>query len=162
MLTGPALPGAVGLGALSRRAAGAGRARAGQEARWEGLLQANRVGPETKRDLGFQAYLCRQLEAAAVNSLLQAARRTVPAGGPLSGGFAGEIYQGMADEEYARLIAASGSFGVGDAVFRQAFPAAGAVRTARAVQVPVTTEFGYDLKSSASPGGASRRPGEVR
>ena len=131
MTIGPTAPAALSAAASAPRAPRAPRAaaagtvrggQAGQDARWEGLLPANRISPEMKRDPGFLAYLCRQLEAAAVNSLLQAARRTVPAGGPLSGGFAGGIYQGMADEEYARLIAAGGGFGVGDAIFRQGFP----------------------------------------
>ena len=50
--------------------------------------------------------------------MLQAARRNAPEG-PLSGGFAGSMYQGLADEEYARLIAARGGFGLGDMMYNQ-------------------------------------------
>jgi Rod binding domain-containing protein len=51
--------------------------------------------------------------------MMQAARKASPANGPLSGGFAGSMYQGLADEEFSRAAAAVGGFGLGDAVYQQ-------------------------------------------
>jgi Rod binding domain-containing protein len=90
-----------------------------QDRDWQMLLDSGRISTETQSDPEFLRFLCRQLEALAINSLFEAARRTIPQDGPLSGGFAGVMFQGMADEENARQIAAGGGFGVGDELFRQ-------------------------------------------
>ena len=111
MITAP-----VGPQAAAAPAPGSARA---PEADWEFMLKAGRrpQGPEEQRE--FLRYLCRQLEASAINSMLQAARRAGPQDQLLSGGFAGSMYQGLADEEYARLIATRGGFGVGDVIYNQ-------------------------------------------
>jgi len=77
------------------------------------------VPADAAQSRGFMQFLCRQLEATAVNCLFRAARQTVPDGGLLSGGFAGSMFQGLADEEHSKLIAARGAFGLGDALFAQ-------------------------------------------
>jgi flagellar protein FlgJ len=85
----------------------------------EALLATGRMPADAAGRREFLGFLCRQLEATAINALFQAARRTVPQDGLFSGGFAGAMYQGLADQEYAREIASRGGFGIGDAVFRQ-------------------------------------------
>ena len=87
--------------------------------RYEALFNIGRVPQDAENGPEFLRFLCRQLEAVSINVLFQAARRTVPDVGLFSGGFAGEMYQGLADEEYSRLIADRGGFGLGDALFRQ-------------------------------------------
>jgi Rod binding domain-containing protein len=111
MITAP-----VGPHAAAERAPGSGRAL---ETDWEFMLKAGRQPRDAEEQRGFLRYLCRQLEATAISSMLQAARRAAPQDQLFSGGFAGSMYQGLADEEYARLIASRGGFGVGDAVYRQ-------------------------------------------
>jgi Rod binding domain-containing protein len=51
--------------------------------------------------------------------MIQAARRASPKDGLFTGGFAGSIFQSLADEEYSRMLAARGGFGLGDQLFRQ-------------------------------------------
>ncbi len=92
---------------------------AAEEKGWEALLAAGRMPADAKQNRGFMQFLCRQLESTAVNGLFRAARKTVSDGGPFSGGFAGSMFQGLADEEYSRMIAARGGFGLGDALFAQ-------------------------------------------
>jgi flagellar protein FlgJ len=102
------------------------------ERRFEGLLNRGRMPASPEDAPEFLRYLCRQIEAQVAGTVLKSARRTYPAGGFMSGGFAGSMYQGMADEEYARLLASSGGFGLGDALYTQLFAgrayAAGAAR----------------------------------
>jgi Rod binding domain-containing protein len=87
------------------------------DGRWEFMLQSGRAPGKDQPE--FMRYLCRQLEATAINSMLQAARRSAPQKGLLSGGFAGSMFQSMADEEYSRMLAARGGFGLGDMMFKQ-------------------------------------------
>jgi Rod binding domain-containing protein len=102
-----ALGGANGAGAAARSADG----------RWEFMLQSGRTAGQDQPE--FLRYLCRQLEATTINTMLQAARRATPEKGLLSGGFAGSMFQSMADEEYSRMLAARGGFGLGDMMFKQ-------------------------------------------
>jgi Rod binding domain-containing protein len=106
------------------------------------------VPEHLRTDAGFLKYLCRQLEAAAVNTVFRTARRTVPEGGLFSGGTAGSMFQGLADEEYARLIAARGGFGLGDALYAQMVPPAGPRAGRGSPAVPAQAAepqwFGYD------------------
>ncbi len=104
-----------------RRPAPAARApvQAGRDREWEALFQSGRIPKDAENNSEFMRFLCRQLEAVSINTLFQAARKTVPDTGPLSGGFAGSMYQGMADEEHSRTIASHGGFGLGDALFNQ-------------------------------------------
>jgi Rod binding domain-containing protein len=147
-------------------AAGAERARPGEDLRWEAALQTGRIPAGATQDRGFMRYLCRQLESAAVNAVFQAARRTASPAGPLSGGFTGQMFQGLADEEYSRLVAARGGFGVGDEVFRQVFPDAGAAGTGAAAgarrAAAAKKWYGYEEQPGVAPGGGSRSPGNVR
>jgi hypothetical protein len=99
--------------------AGAGAAGRGRETDWEFLFQTGRVPQDPEGAQGFNRYLCRQLEATAINNLLQAARGAAPQKGLFSGGFAGSMYQGLADEEYSKMIAARGGFGLGDVMYNQ-------------------------------------------
>jgi Rod binding domain-containing protein len=103
----------------SARAASGTPVRQEDEKKWEALYQTGRIPKDAENNREFLRFLCRQLESVSVNILFQAARRTVPQEGLLSGGFAGQMYQGLADEEYSRLIAARGGFGLGDALFSQ-------------------------------------------
>lgn len=95
-------------GAAARRADG-----------WEFALQNGRAPKGAAEQAEFSRFLCRQLEAVLIGTMLQAARKASPANGLLSGGFAGSMYQGLADEEFARAAAASGGFGLGDAIYNQ-------------------------------------------
>ena len=91
----------------------------GADRRWEFMLQAGRVPQGGQDQQAFLGYLCRQLESTTINTMIQAARRATPQDGLLSGGFAGSIFQSLADEEYSRLLAARGGFGLGDQMFKQ-------------------------------------------
>jgi Rod binding domain-containing protein len=157
-------------GTPSRTAGAAAAAFPADERRWEAVLQGGRVPEHLQRDAGFLRYLCRQLEAAAVNTVFQTARRTVPAEGLFSGGLAGSMFQGMADEEYSRLIAARGGFGLGDALFAQMMPPAAAAGTPvaggadpdRRAQDTDPQWFGYDELERIAALRRSRCRGEVR
>jgi Rod binding domain-containing protein len=104
-----------------RRSWSAGQApvHSSGDRKWEALLQTGRIPKDAETNTEFMKFLCRQLEAVSINTLFQAARKTVPEDGPLSGGFAGSMYQGLVDEEYSRMIASRGGFGLGDALFNQ-------------------------------------------
>ncbi len=95
------------------------RVQPGKEREWETLFQTGRIPKDAENSVEFLRFLCRQLEAVSINTLFQAARKTVSQEGPLSGGFAGSMYQGLADEEYSKMIAHRGGFGIGDALFGQ-------------------------------------------
>jgi Rod binding domain-containing protein len=110
---------AVGANGGTGRANGAPGAGRLDERRWEFMLQAGRVPQGGQDQQAFLGYLCRQLESTAINTMIQAARRSTPQDGLLSGGFAGSIFQSLADEEYSRLLAARGGFGLGDQMFKQ-------------------------------------------
>ncbi len=119
MTTAPATltPGA----GLDRSAAASGTASANRsrEGRWEMMLQMGRQPTSGADRQEFQRYLCRQLEATTINTMLQTARKASPDKGLLSGGFAGSMFQGLADEEYSRMLASRGGFGLGDQIYRQ-------------------------------------------
>jgi Rod binding domain-containing protein len=104
---------------LPAGAADAPVASGGRDGDWEFMLQNGRVPTSGAQGRGFLRYLCRQLEATAINTMLQAARRASPGTGLLSGGFAGSIYQSLADQEYARMLAERGGFGLGDQIYNQ-------------------------------------------
>jgi Rod binding domain-containing protein len=108
------------------------------------MLQSGRVPSQAQEQAGFTGYLCRQLEATAINSMIQAARSSSPKDGLFSGGFAGSMFQSLADEEYSRLLAARGGFGLGDQMFRQM----AAVQAAKA----------YGQTAGNAPQGASQGP----
>lgn len=124
-------------------AGGPGGARSARD--WEFALQTGRTPRDPAEQKEFCRFLCRQLEAATVNIMLQTARRSSPEKALLSGGFAGSMFQGMADEEYSRLIAARGGFGIGDAVFQQ-----------------LTAERAYGPQTVPAGTGTSRTPERVR
>jgi len=107
---------AVGQAPVAARPAGAAGARATD---WEFALQQGRVPAGAAEQKEFCRFLCRQLEAGLINTMMQVARKSSPADGLLSGGFAGSMYQGLADEEFSRVAAAAGGFGLGDAVYEQ-------------------------------------------
>ena len=112
------------LGAVRPAPGAAGAADApsgpgGADGQWEFMLQIGRKPRSDAEGSGFLRYLCRQLEAGAINTMLQAARRASPGGGLLSGGLAGSIYQSLADQEYARMLAERGGFGLGDQIYNQ-------------------------------------------
>jgi Rod binding domain-containing protein len=138
------------------------------ERKWEALFQTGRIPKNPVEKQGFMKFLCRQLESVAVNTLFQAARRTVPQDGLLSGGFAGAMYQGLADEEYAKQIAARGGFGIGNALFAQVMGqraysrrAAGPGGAGRA-QGAEPQWFGYDDLPQKTPSQASNSSDGVR
>jgi flagellar protein FlgJ len=104
---------------------------------WEFMLQNGRMPAGGAEGRGFIRYLCRQLEASAIGAMLQAARRASPRDGLLSGGFAGSIYQSLADEQTARTLAERGGFGLGDMLYNQMaakLEAAKAYRQAQALR----------------------------
>ena len=113
-----ASPALADAGPRARRAA---RMNPVDEQRFEGLLNRGRMPQDPREAPEFLRYLCRQVEAQIAGTVLKTARQAFPAGGYLSGGFAGAMYQGLADEEYARLVAAGGGFGLGDALYTQLF-----------------------------------------
>lgn len=86
---------------------------------WEFALQQGRAPTGESERKEFCRFLCRQLEATLINTMMQAARKASPSSGLLSGGFAGSMYQGLADEEFARAAVAAGGFGLGDSVYEQ-------------------------------------------
>jgi len=107
--------------------AGTAPADRSRDARWEFMLQAGRVPAGGKDQREFTRYLCRQLESTAINGMLQVARKSSARDGLLSGGFAGSVFQGLADEEYSRMLAARGGFGLGDQLYRQMTTSAQAI-----------------------------------
>jgi len=152
--------------AARSRQAGAGRVEPGKEREWEALFASGRIPKDLENNTGFLRFLCRQLEAVSINTLFQAARKTVPQEGPLSGGFAGSMYQGLADEEYSRMIANRGGFGVGDALFgqimgRRAYAAAAEqAHSATSPQASAAEPLGHEDSTGTSrsaPQGAPRK-----
>ena len=107
---------AVGQAPVAARPAGTAGSRT---ADWEFALQNGRMPAGEAERKEFGRFLCRQLEATLINIMMQVARKSSPAAGLLSGGFAGSMYRGLADEEFARAAAASGGFGLGDSLYEQ-------------------------------------------
>ena len=108
---------AIGQPPAAGKSSGASAAR--RAADWEFALQNGRIPTGGAEQKEFARFLCRQLEATLINTMMQAARKSSPEKGLLSGGFAGSMYQGLADEEFSRVAAAKGGFGLGDAVYEQ-------------------------------------------
>lgn len=129
---------------------------AAQEKGWEALLAAGRMPADAKQNRGFIQFLCRQLESTAINGLFRAARKTVPSDGPFSGGFAGSMFQGLADEEYSRLIAARGGFGLGDALFAQLDARRAYAQQTAAIQAQHTAP--QELTDDKTPGTSGAEP----
>jgi flagellar protein FlgJ len=61
----------------------------------------------------------REFEGLFVSHLLQSMRRTVPQGGWLGAGLGQQVFRDMLDQEWARQIAFSGAFGLGDLLYEQ-------------------------------------------
>lgn len=62
---------------------------------------------------------CQQLEAVFLFQVIKAMRSTVP-NNPLMGSSYGmDVFRSMLDEEYAKLMAAQGTAGLGDLIYRQ-------------------------------------------
>ena len=64
-------------------------------------------------------------EALFVSHLLSTMRETVPKISSVDHSLGHDVYQSMLDQEYSRIIAASGNFGIADALYRQLAPLTG-------------------------------------
>lgn len=63
---------------------------------------------------------CQDFEAIFINQLLTQMRASIPKGGLFPESQAEEIYRGMLDEEYSKVMSRSGSgLGLGEMLYRQ-------------------------------------------
>lgn len=62
---------------------------------------------------------CSDFEAIMLKQMLSAMRQSIPKDGLTDGGYAGEIYQSMADEEMAKSMAKGKGMGLGEMLYRQ-------------------------------------------
>lgn len=134
--------------AVGRSAGAAGAAR---DRQFELRLQSGRVPRDPAEKLEFLRYLSRMLESSVIQSVFRTARASEPEDGLFSGGFAGGMYRDMADEEFSRLLALRGGFGLSEVLFRQlaAREAAAAYQKAAAA----------DLDPKGAPQGSDNRIG---
>jgi peptidoglycan hydrolase FlgJ len=62
---------------------------------------------------------CADFEAIMLRQVLAAMRKSVPEGGLLEGGYAGDMYRSMQDEQLASNLAHGKGMGLGEALYRQ-------------------------------------------
>jgi peptidoglycan hydrolase FlgJ len=62
---------------------------------------------------------CAGFEAIMLQQILALARRSVPEGGLLDGGYGEEMFRSMHDDQLARKMAGSGGLGFGEMLYRQ-------------------------------------------
>lgn len=80
------------------------------------------VGPASRSLEAQHAQLrtaARQLEGVFMSQLFQAMRSSESADPTISGGAAGEMFQGMLDEQIAERAALRQNHGIGEALYRQ-------------------------------------------
>ena len=63
-----------------------------------------------------------EFEAIFIKQMLNVMRKSVSKTGLLDGGMAEEIFEDMLYDEYAQKMAASGSFGIADMIYKQLSP----------------------------------------
>jgi len=62
---------------------------------------------------------CRDFEAIFLKQMLSAMKKTVDKSELINGGMAEDIFDDMLYDEYAKIMAKTGSFGLADMMFRQ-------------------------------------------
>lgn len=63
--------------------------------------------------------VCREFESILLSFMFKQMRNAVPKSDLLPSSSGQEMYQGMLDDQYAALSAESGSFGLGELLYRQ-------------------------------------------
>ena len=106
-----------------------------------GQRQRNTTQPEPNRREGFSHVLteaqytnpdppandpegqlkwaAQQLEVFLARELLTSMRRTIPEGGLFAKGFAGELYEEMLWDEWAKTLASTGALGMSEMILSQ-------------------------------------------
>lgn len=80
-----------------------------------------KIAPDTPIDKKSPLYAqCLDFESIFVKMMLKEMRATVDKSADImSGGFAGDIYQDMLDDEYAKSMSKTADFGLADNLYRQ-------------------------------------------
>jgi len=108
----------------ARAAAGAGARRepSGGEPQVQGT--GARIAPDKHIDKKSPLYAqCLDFESIFVKMMLKEMRATVDKSADiLGGGYAGDIYQDMLDDEYAKKMSKTADFGLADDLYRQLSP----------------------------------------
>jgi peptidoglycan hydrolase FlgJ len=81
-------------------------------------LKAPADSADKVRDMKLRQ-ACADFEAIMLRQLLAAMRKSVPEGGLLENGYAGEMYRSMQDEQIANTLAHGKGMGLGEALYRQ-------------------------------------------
>jgi flagellar protein FlgJ len=76
------------------------------------------MGPDPHSDPGLYEQ-CEALETFLMKTLLTGMRKTVMKTELLDGGFAGEIYEDMLYDEYAKDLTKYGGFGLAELAYRE-------------------------------------------
>jgi flagellar protein FlgJ len=90
----------------------------------ESLLRRSATAPRTggePRPIDRSSKLyetCVEFEALFLKQMLSAMRKTVPEGGLLDSGFAGEVFEDMLYDEYAKTMARNAGFGLADTIYQ--------------------------------------------
>lgn len=85
-------------------------------------LERKAVSADAREELRKSA---RDFESIFVNMMLKSMRESVQKSGLLDGGNAEEIYKGMLDQEYSKLMTETGRLGLAETIERQLSRAAG-------------------------------------
>lgn len=77
------------------------------------------TGPSQAREEAKLQEACQQFEQLFLNQMLSQMRKTVPKGGLLDGGQSQEMFNGMMDQERAKVWAQEGGIGLANMLFQQ-------------------------------------------
>ena len=80
-------------------------------------LPVSKTPPIDKNDKLYE--LCMELETFLIKNLIKSMRGTVQKTGLLDTGFAGEVYEDMLYDEYAKTFAQNANFGFAEMAYRE-------------------------------------------
>ena len=86
----------------------------------ENNVPENKVLKNTTIDKNDKLYeLCQELETFIIKNLIKSMRNTVQKSKLIDTGFAGEVYEDMLYDEYAKAYSKSANFGFADMAYRE-------------------------------------------